>query len=205
MAESTIAGNYGGGIQVTCILDEGAGDMTASSTYFNATGETEKVVTWATPLVEGEWVALSNDTACTYVECGGLPCVEKPVAGETFVFGRLVSTPKLQNFPASDGEADTLVHRLTNECYRTGVVEIYAGIQAIVKAKVVESDTSHALVQMEPATAKYDVSASHAAGKLVLLEATSGGVGYLPLHYVPAVVDDYSCLIGVTGLMIAVA
>ena len=204
MAESTIAGNYGGGIQVTCILDEGAGDMTASGTYYGATGETEKVVTWATPLAEGELVACSNDVACTYDACGGIPCVERPVDGETLIVGKLISTPKMQTFPTADAKADTLAHRLTYGCYRTGVVEIYAGITAIVKAKVV-ADGSNALVQMNPATAKYDISASVAAGKIVLLEVASAGVGYLPLHYVSATAGDYTCLIGITGAMIAIA
>jgi hypothetical protein len=203
MAVSTIAGNYGGGIPVTCILDEGAPTVTASGTYFGATGETEQVLSWATPVVEGEWVACSNDTACTFTACGGIPCVERPVNAETLILGRIVSTPKLQTMPANDDAADTLAERLTGGYYRTAVVEIYAGITAIVKATVTEADTSHALVQMNPATASYDISASHAAGGLVLLEAATGGTGYLPLHYVPAVVGDYSCLIGITGPMIA--
>jgi len=204
MTESAIAGNYGGGIPVTCILDEGAPTITDSGTYYGQTGETEKVLTWATPLVEGEWVALSNDALCTYEACGGLPCVERPVAAETLMIGRLVSTPKLQRMPADDAAAVTLDLRLAGDYYRTAIVEIYAGITAIVKAKVV-ADESHPLVQLNPATAKYDISASHAAGKLVLLEVASGGVGYYPLHYVPATAGNYSCLIGITTLMIAIA
>ncbi len=204
MTVSAIAGNYGGGIQVTCILDEGAPTITDSGTYFGETGQTEKVLTWATPLVEGDWVALSDDAVCTYERCDGLPCVERPVAGETCIIGRIVSTPKPQKFPAADADADTLTERLEGDYYRTAVVEIFAGITAIVKAKVV-ADESHALVQLTPGTAKLDVSATHAAGGLVLLEVASGGVGYLPLHYVPATAGNYSCLIGITTLMIAVA
>lgn len=203
MAESAIAGNYGGGIEVTCILDEGAPTVTASGSYFGVTGETEQVLTWTTPLIEGEWVACSNDAECTCIACGNLPCVERPVNGETLTIGRIISTPKLQAMPADTAAGDSLAKRLAGDYYRTAVVEIYAGITAIVKAKVV-ADGSNALVQMNPATAKYDISASHAAGKLVLLEVASGGVGYFPLHYVTATAGDYSCLIGLTGVMIAI-
>ena len=204
MAESTIAGNYGGGIQVTCILDEGAPTVTDSGTYFGETGDTEKVLTWTTPLVEGEWVAVSDDAECTYIACGGIPCVERPVSGETLTVGRIVSTPKLETMPADTAAANLLSERLAGEYYRTAVVEFYAGITAIVKAKVV-ADGTHPVVQMEPATVKYDVSASHAAKKLVLLEVASGGVGFLPLHYVTASAGDYTCLVGMTTVMIAIA
>jgi len=201
---SAIAGNYPGGLKQTCILNEGAPTVSDSGTYFGATGETEKVLTWATPIEEGELVACSNNAACTYIACDGIPCVERPVDGETLILGKVVSTPKLQKFPANDAAADTLAERLAGDYYRTAVVEFYAGITAIVKAKVV-ADGSNAVVQMEPATVKYDISASHAAGKLVLLEVASGGVGYLPLHYVTSTAGDYTCLIGMTTVMIAVA
>jgi len=203
MTVSAIAGDYGGGIKITCILNEGAPTVTASGSYFGQTGETEKVLTWASALEEGDWIAIDDSSNCTFVACGGIPCVERPVNAETLVVGRIKSTPKLQRMPANDAAAATLALRLAGDYYRTALVQIYAGITAIVKAKVV-ADGSHALVQLNPGTAKYDISASHAAGKLVLLEVATGGVGYYPLHYVPATAGDYSCLIGITTLMIAV-
>ena len=201
---SKIAGDYPGGLRLTCILDEGAPTIVTS---FDQMGLEATSYTFATPLEEGDVVALSNDSANTYVACGGIPVVEKPANGETLVFGRIVSTPQLQAMPAADADADTLAERLSGEYYRIADVEIWAGITKITKATVMANGTN-ATVPGVGATLKFNITSGYSATDqgLQFDSAASAGVGVIPFHAVPAGTDGdlYSCLVGITGPMIAI-
>ena len=206
MAVSTIAGNYGGGMKMTCILDEGAPTITDSGTYFGETGKTEKVLTWATPLKENDWVAISNDALCTYDACGGIPCVERPVAGEVLVIGRIKSTPKLQRMPVNDAAAVTLDLRLAGDYYRTAEVEIFGGITAIMKARVM-TDGTNAIVPGVPTYLELNIAGMVADHELAFdMDGTDAGVGVIPFHAVANAANgnEYSCLVGITGMLKAV-
>lgn len=203
MAVSTIAGNYGGGIPVTCILNEGAPTITASGTYFGETGQTEKVLTWASALEENDWVAIDNSSNCTFTACGGIPCVERPVTAEVLVVGRIVSPPKLQRFPAADADADTLAERLTGSYYRTAVVEIFGGITAIMKGRVM-TDGTHSIVPGVSTYLEFNMATGLSADELAFdMDGSDAGVGVIPFHYVPDATNgtEYSCLVGITGLL----
>ena len=206
MAVSTIAGNYGGGIPITCILNEGAPTITDSGTYFGATGETEKVLTWATPLAENDWVAICDETDCMYIECGGNPVMERAANGETLVIGRIVSTPKLQKMPANDAAANDLDERLAGDYYRTAVVEIFGGITAIMKARVM-CDGTNTVVPGVSTYLEMNMAGNLADHELAFdMDGTDNGVGVIPFHDVPNAANgtEYSCLVGVTGMLIAV-
>jgi len=203
MAVSTIAGNYGGGISLTCILNEGAPTVTASGSYFGTTGETEKVLTWATPLSENDWVAICNETDCLYIECGGIPVMERAVNAEVLVVGRIVSTPKLQKMPADTAAGDTLAKQLAGDYYRTAVVEIFGGITAIMKARVM-CDGTNTVVPGVSTYLEMNMAGNLADHELAFdMDGTDAGVGVIPFHDVPNATNgvEYSCLVGITGLI----
>ena len=202
--QSAIAGNYPGGIKQTCILNEGAPTI-KNTGYFDQQGKTMKVLTWATEIAEGDIVAINNDTDNTYAATGGIPLVEKPVTTEAFVIGEVVSTPKLQNFPANDAAANDLDERLTGKYYRTAVVEIWGGITKIIKAKLTTIET-HTVVPGVVTKINFDISETYTDHKLCCIVAAANGVGAIPFHYVvdAAAGDEYSCLLGITGMLYAV-
>ena len=111
---NNIAGQYRHqGPRITCILNEGAPTVSDSGSYYDGEGLTSKVLTWASQIAEGNMVALSVETENTWAATDGLPVVEKPTTAEAFVIGRVVSTPKLVNFPDASADADTLAERLS--------------------------------------------------------------------------------------------
>lgn len=201
---SSIAGNYEGGLKITCILDEGAPTIVES---FDQMGLKATSYTFATPLAFGDVVAISNDTAGTYAACGGLPLVEKPANGETLVIGRIISAPKLQTMASADAAADTLAERLAGDYYRTAVVEIWGGITKIMEATVMQ-DGSNACVQGVGSTLKFNITSGYATddAALQLDSVASGGVGVIPFHYAAAGTDGdtITVLVGLTGMLIAV-
>lgn len=201
---NTVAGNYPGGLRMTCILDEGA---PTKYTAMKPDGTYENVWVWATPLEEGDVVAISNDTANTWAATGGIPLVEKPVNGETLVIGQIVSSPEPVVAPtATDADTDTLAERLTGKYYRTAEVEFWA-FTAIKKA-VVMHDGSNATVPGTAGTIKFNITSGYSGtGQgLQFDSAASGGVGAIPLHYVAAGTDgDLSnILVGINALIAAV-
>lgn len=201
---SSIAGDYPGGIRITCILNEG--NPTVTTTSYDEMGRSAKGLTWADELEEGNLVAIDNSTNCTYAACGGLPCVEKAATTETLVIGRIVSAPKLQTFPSTSALANTLALRLASEYYRTAVVEIWGGITKVADATV-QDDGSHPVVPGVATTLNYNITDGYADdGSLNLIEAVGNGVGLIPFHYVAGASagDTYSCLVGVTGMLYAV-
>ncbi len=206
MAASAIAGNYAGGIRITCILDEGAWTYAQK---MNMDGTYEDGWTAATPLKEGEIVALSNDSSNTYVACGGIPVVERPVNAETLVIGQIVSSPTLVVAPTStDADTDTLAERLAGKYYRIAEVEIWAGITKITKASVTPANGSNHVVPGVSTYLVYDISKGIVAGDegLQLNIAASAGVGLIPFHYVADTGTTLvSCLVGITAPLYAVS
>ena len=203
MTDSTsdIVGDYPGGIRITCILNEGAPTV---ATSYDAIGHEANGLTWAAELYENNMVAITNTTDVTYAACGGIPCVEQAVAGEILVIGRIVSTPKLQNFPATTAAADSLAKQLAGEYYRTAVVEIWGGITKVTDS-IVMMDGSHACVPGVGATLGFNVAGGYAADDSLNFDYDSGGVGVIPFHYVAAGSngDTSTVLVGITGMMMA--
>jgi len=198
---STIAGNYPGGIRITCILDEGAPTIVTS---FDQAGMSQKTLTWNSEIEEGDIVAISNDTSATFSACSGIPLMEHPVNAETLIIGRVVSPPRMMKFPAADADANTLAKRLAGKYYRTALVEIWGGITKIQAVTVIANGTN-ACVPGVGTTLVVDISECQSAKDLVFDSVASGGVGVIPFHYMPAGVDGdtYTVLVGITGLMLA--
>jgi len=185
---SKIAGtNKGTGPVVLCILDEGAPTYKGESIMND--GLTMKTCTFASPLEQGQVVALSNDTACTYAATGGNPVVERAVNGETLVFGEIISLPKMVRFPsATDADDDTLAERLAGGYYRTALVELHIPGR-IVKATI-QQDGSTALVQGVATQCIANITQMYTSGNkgyfFDMTPSSAGGVGLIPLHYVAA-------------------
>lgn len=197
---STIAGNYEGGIKITCILDEGAPTVTART--YDRLGTYAPGVVWASELYKNDIVAISNDTAGTYAACGGLPLVELPVDGETLVVGQIITEPRLVVHPPTTAAADTLAERLAGKYYRVATVEIWGGITKMIKAVVMQNGTN-AVVQGAPGTLHYNITSGSSLHTLVFDQEASGGVGAIPFHYAAAGTDGdtISVLVGITGLL----
>lgn len=210
MTDSTdnIAGQYKHhGPIITCILDEGAPTVTASGSVFDDANTTARSLTWASPLARGNMVAISNDTACTWAATDGLPVMEQAVNGETFVIGRIVSTPKLVAFPATSAAADTLAERLAGGYFRTALVEIYGGITAILKAEVYLDGTNGFTVG-QCTTLKHNLTGDYADDNTIeiqLITAASGGVGIFAFHYGAdgTAADTLNCLVGINAPIIS--
>ncbi len=196
---SSIAGDYPGGIRITCILDEGAPTIADS---FDSTGLEATAYTYATPLKEGDIVALSNDTGCTYALTGGNVVVERPVDGETLVIGQIVSTPKLRTMAANDAAANTLAERLAGDFFRTANVEIWGGITKVVAANVMQ-DGSNAVVVGQSTILHFNIVRTTALHELCFDAEGSGGVGVVAMSYCAAGTDadTLTCLVGINGVM----
>lgn len=203
-----ITGNYGTkGPIIPCILDEGAPTVVAIGTVLNMQNVTTKTLTWASPLARGNMVAISNDTACTWAATGGIPVMEQAVNGETYVIGKIVSTPDEFEEPANDAAADTLAERLAGGYYRTALVEIYGGITCIQKAEVYLDGTNGFTVG-QCATLKHNLTGDYAddnTAEIQLVTAASGGVGIFAFHYGAdaTAADVLNCLVGINAPMIS--
>lgn len=198
---STIAGNYPGGIRITCILEEG--NPTVSTSSYDPTGQYRTNLTYASELAEGDVVALANDTGCTFAATGGIPVVEKAGNGETLVIGQIVSTPKMIRMPATSAAANSLANRLAGKYYRTAVVEIWC-CNKVAVATIMQNG-SNACVPGVGTTLKYNITSGYSGHTLCFDSDSSGGVGVIPFHYVAAGSDGdtATALVGITGLMFA--
>jgi len=200
MATSTIAGELGGGILITCILNEGA--PTVNSRAYNKGGARLTATTWASELRIGDIVALSNDTLNTYVSCGGLPVVEVPQNGETFVCGQIMSEPVPYKQPATTAAGDSWTKQLAGGYYRIATVEFW-NAHSIQKAVVLTTDTG-AVAIGDPTIIKYDISESTADHCLTFNDVANGGLGAVPLHYVAkAGAADFNILVAITGFIVS--
>lgn len=198
---SSIAGDYPGGIRITCILDEGAPTIVES---FDQMGQEATSYAFASPLVEGDCVALSNDTGCTFALTGGSAVVELPVTTETLVLGRIVSTPKLNNMAAADADADDLAKRLAGGYYRTAIVEMWGGITKVVAANVMQ-DGTRVVVVGQSTILNYNILRSTALHELCFDCDTANGAGVVAMNYCAAGSngDTLTCLVGINGLLYA--
>ena len=204
-ATSEYAGGATTGLVVTCILDEG--NPTVSSSSYDVLGEKQTTMTFASELDEGDWVAIANDSVVLYDVCEGAPVVQKAVDTETLVIGRIVSLPRTLNMPATSALGDSLTKRLAGKYYRYANVEIMGGITSIQEATVT-CDGSNATVPGVGTTLTFDISAGYAAnGQLQFDSSASNGTGVIPFHNIPTGSDGdtYSCLVGITGMLYAVA
>jgi len=201
---SEIAGNYGQGQTITCILDEGA---ITPGTGIDAYGREQATYAFAAGLAERDWVALSNDEDNTYAATGGLILVEKPVNNETLVIGRIVGTPTaLKKAPATAAAANTLAERLAGGFYRKARVEIVAFPVGSIKKFTVYSDGTNATVPGVGSTLKLSIAGTYANHAGYLDSVKENGVGIIPLHSVPAGANGDTCsiLAVVTGMLLAV-
>lgn len=203
-----ITGNYPtAGPIIPCILDEGAPTVVASGVVMDMQNVTRKTLTWAAPLARGNLVAISNDVACTWAATNGIPVMERAVNGETFVIGKIVSTPGEFEEPADDAAANTLAARLAGGFYRTALVEIYGGITCIQKAEVYLDGTDGFTVG-QCATLKHNLVGDYAddnTAEIQLVTCASGGVGIVAFHYgADADAGDIlNCLVGINAPIIS--
>lgn len=202
---SAIAGVVGGGIEITCILFEGAGTIRTGT--YDQLGQKQTTITYATELAEGDIVALANDSDCTYGKTGGIPVVEKASNGEAFVVGQITGTPRQIVFPTAAGQCDTLANQLTYKAYRVARVKMFP-FQTIMKASVRFNATDHGVITAgEAAKLKLNIAKTYTDHKLHLDVAANGGTGIIPLHYLGTnhVDGDFEdCLVGITALMTAI-
>ena len=95
------AGLYGGGLEITCILYEGAITVTAGTSIFVENGALGKnSITLAAGISEGDFVGIHVDTANDYDSCGGLPVMQLSDA-TTGWMGIVKSQPVWHKFPTS--------------------------------------------------------------------------------------------------------
>ena len=199
MAESAISGEVGGGIQLTCILDEG--NPTVGARTYGPGGTYEKGLTWASELYKGEPVTLSGETSNTYEACKGMPVVEEVSNGDDKVIGMIVSEPRLVKFPATSAVANSLTNRLSGQYYRVATVEIWGGITAVRTAHLKTADAV-AVVPGVRTSLDVDVSQSVADHDLVLNDvAAAAGVGFVSFHYAAKAAGvDVTILVGIDRL-----
>lgn len=199
MAESTYATEYGGVLQIPCIIDEGAPTVTART--YGPGGTFEVGHTWATELRKNDVISLSGETSNTYETCKGMPVVETVTNADDKVFGMIISEPRLVVTPPSTAATNTLQERLDGQYYRVATVEIWGGITAIRTAHLLTADAV-AIVPGVETTLDVDVSQSNTDHDLVLNDVASGGVGFMPLHYVAKTTagTSYTILVGMTAL-----
>ena len=195
MTVSTIAGDFGGGIQLTCILMEGR--PTVATTSMTGAGAVETTYTFSAPLVVGDCVAIDEDTSNTYILTSGMPVVHVATNAKKII-GKIVSQPRLVQAIPNTAAGDSWLKQLTGQYYRVATVQIWGGITAIVHATLVTTDTA-AVVPGVTTTLTCDVSRTLADHALCLNDVASGGVGFYPFHYCAKLAAaDYSMLVGIT-------
>jgi len=198
MATSDISGDFGGGIKLTCILDEG--NPTVSDNMIDQSGAKVTGLTWASALRKGEWVALSTATSNTYTACDGMPVTETVSNADDFVIGRIVSEPQPVVMPASSSVANSLTKRLAGKYYRVATVEVYvctATVEATLK-------TANAVAVTPGGVSLLDVDVSESAGVEVLtvndVAAAAGSANWFSFHYqAKAAGAEVTILLGIKG------
>ena len=198
MAESDISGEIGGGIQLTCILDEGS--PTVGARTYGPGGTYEKGLTWGSELYKGEPVTLSDASENTYAACNGMPVVEQVSDDDDKVIGMIVSEPRLVKFPADTTAGDSWTKQLEGQYYRVATVEIWGGITAIRAAHLIRADA----IAVTPGVLTIldvDVSQVTTDHDLVLNDVSENGAGFMPFHYVAkGAVASYTILVGIVAL-----
>lgn len=132
---TTEAGWYGGGKEITCILNEG--DITVTSGAHVASGTLGySVVALAGELDKGDFVAIDEDANNSYANTNGIPAVVSANAS-TGLWGIVKSEPVWYGtFPqTARTESSAWDTMLTNTEYRIATVE-FVGVISIFKAAV---------------------------------------------------------------------
>jgi len=185
-------------------LKEGNITYTASGSVFSAKGDTAANYAFASVLKEGDIVALSDDTANTYAATGGLPVVGRGVTTETFMLGRIVTSPDwIEDNPTAT--QDTWADMLTNKYYRVADVEIWAGITKIMDA-VVQLDGTNGVAIGVATTLNINLADCYANQDLRFITAAGNGTGVIPFHYIADAEagDLATILVGIIGPMYSV-
>lgn len=197
MAVSTIAGDFDGGIRITCILNEGA--PTVGSRVYDNTGGRVTGLTWATEIQKEDVVALDRDTANTYAATGGLPVVTKPSNGEAYVVGKVVTEPEIVQFPANTAAGDSWSKQLAGKYYRIATVEFWPFV-AIKPATIVGANAA-AVTIGTTGLLEMDISESYTNHGLCVFDVGSGGTGLVSLHYHPKGTTTATILVGILGFI----
>lgn len=166
------SGNFNIDVRPTCILKEG--NITVSTTGFDAVGQKGQVATLASAVSKDDLVQLSTDSGNTHAATKALIVVETIVSSGGVV-GRVVTEPRWINMPTTS--QTTWATMLSSRFYRVATVEMFA-FSGIIDASV-QGDTSNAVAPGDTAKLKYDVSDGE------FKTAASGGSG-VALHAVGA-------------------
>lgn len=178
----TVSNDFGDGLALTCILEEGAPTVGKGYTTYNARLNT---VSWAGELYKGEIVIVDSGTDLTHEATQGLPVVRRMVAGDAGtgkIIGIITSDPQLQANIPNSAAADTRAERLAGEYYRTGTVKFF-GLTGVAPGTLKTTDTA-AVVPGVVGTLAVDQSAS-VGGKngFIMNDVASGGANVFSFHY----------------------
>ena len=131
------AGLYGGGLEITCILYEGAITVTAGTSIFVENGALGKdSITLAAAISEGDFVGIHVDSANDYDSCGGLPVMQLADA-TTGWMGIVKSHPVWHKIPSST-QSSWNAARLSNGFYRIATV-VMPGVSMAFKSMSFET------------------------------------------------------------------
>lgn len=167
MATSAISSDFGFVTKMTCILKEGnvtCGRSLTAGGYLNT-------ATPATPL-DGQWVALSVDTANTFDATGGLPVVTALANDVHLMIGKVITTPAWEKEPTAS--QTTWADMLAAGYYRVATVEVFP--MSICKATLVTANAND-VIPGEVGILDVDASATAAAtdGNLSVIDVDSAG------------------------------
>lgn len=167
MTTSAISSDFGFVTKMTCILKEGnvtCGRSLTAGGYLNT-------ATPATPL-DGQWVAISVDTANTFDATGGLPVVTALENDEHLMIGKVISTPVWEKEPTAT--QTTWADMLAAGYYRIATVEVFP--MSICKATLITTGTA-AIVPGTVGILDVDADATAAAtdGNLSVIDVGSAG------------------------------
>lgn len=193
MAVSTISSDFGFTTQITCILKEGNITVGRSLTA----GGYLTTATPATPL-DGEWVALSDDTANTFDATDGMPVVTALANNKDLLIGKVIDTPTWVTEPSAS--QTTWANMLTGKYYRIATVEVFP--ISVCEAVLVTANAA-AIVPGTVGTLDVDASATAARtdGKMSVVDvADAGSNDMFSFHYAAkATGATVSLLIGRKG------
>ena len=126
-----MAGVYGSGLELTCILNEGNITVTSGTIVENGTLGKD-TFSFATQVNEGDFVALDLDADNTYSNTGGIPVVEASNA-DGGIIGIVKSQPVFNKAPSAS-QTSWNAARLTNGYFRVATV-VFPCLQMAVKAQ----------------------------------------------------------------------
>jgi len=209
MAVSQLSSYTGGGIKLTCILNEGNPTVTAGTHGID--GMAAPGITNASGMVKNQWVTLEVDAACTYAATGGLPVVRAMTNG-TFIVGQIVSEPKWVKMPPTSAAANSVANRLAGRYYRVATVEfpcVVGVAKAVLKtanaANLVPGVSTTLQIDASDTTALATALAAQGPVTLSCVDHANAGAGMFSFHYVAKEVGGtYNILVGFNGGQIVV-